>query len=198
MALLTGAIALEGIGIAANSWSIAQLGLALGVVGLARFRGFPPLSVAALAFFAIPLSDFVTSSLSPQLESALASLTSWIARSAGLGVEAVGPALKGPAGGVNLLAADGGPALAHLLAAVGWFAGLRAGASPMGLVARSLAWSISALPVQAIAMLGAAIAVGAGVPGLGKWWLRYGLWPAVFIVGVLIARRPLRQRDGPA
>jgi hypothetical protein len=190
-ALLLAACLLELVGISGRSWSIAHLALPLGVVGLARLLGSPRLPVAALAFFAIPPPYFATALLSPRLEAGYAAAGSVVANALGLPVRASLSTLDGPGGGVDLIAADGGVALAHLLAGIGWFGGVRRNAPLAPSAAVAVAWGLAAFPLQAAGVVLAAVATGAGEPALGRFLLRHALWLLAALAGILlVVRRP--------
>jgi hypothetical protein len=70
-------VALEFLGIAAGSWSIARLGLPIGVLGLARLLGAPGLRVAMLSVWLIPIPFFLISAGTPHVEGILTSAVSW-------------------------------------------------------------------------------------------------------------------------
>jgi hypothetical protein len=193
-ALLMIACILELVGISSDSWSIAHLAIPLGVLGLARFLGAPPLRTAALAFFAIPPPYFLTALLSPELEAAYASVGSAVSNALGFPVRASILTFDGPGGGIDLMAADGGVALAHMLAGIGWFSGVRARASSARCAARAVAWGLAAFPLQAAGVVTAAVATGAGAPALGLFLLRDALWLLAALAGVLLVLR----RAGPA
>ena len=80
-----------------------------------------------------------------------------------------------------------------MLAQLGWYAGLRAGASWTALFARAALWGLGAVLVQP---LGLALGVGlllAGLPGLAATWLLSGVWLATAAVGLaVIAARAAR------
>jgi hypothetical protein len=197
-ALLLAACVLELVGIAGRSWSVAQLALPLGAVGLARYVGAPPVQVAALALFAVPPPYFATALLSPHLEGAHAAVGSALANALGLPVRASLGTLDGPGGGLDFIPADGGVPLAHLLAGVGWLGGIRAGAGLAGCAARAAVFGLAALPLQAAGMTAAAVAVGAGAPALALVLLRHALWPLAALGAlVLVLRRPGRSAPGP-
>ena len=195
-ALLAFACALELAGIASDSWSLARLAIPLGVLGLARFLGAPPLRAAALAFFAVPPPYFLTALLSPELEAAYGAAGSAVANALGLPVRTGIGTLDGPAGGIDLIAADGGVALAHMLAGIGWFGALRAGAGVARCATASVAWGLAAFPLQLAGVVAAAVATGAGAPAVGLFALRHALWPLAAAAGVLLALR--RARPDPA
>jgi hypothetical protein len=102
--------------------------------------------------------------------------------------------LDGPRGGIDLIAADGGVALAHMLAGIGWFGGARAGVGVARCAARAVAWGLAAFPLQAGGMVAAAVATGAGAPTFALFLLRNALWPLAAVAGVILVLR----RAGPA
>ena len=63
---LAAGVVLEVFGVAAESWSLARLGLPVAAMGLARYAGRPPVAVAALLLFAIPLPDTLVTLPSPR------------------------------------------------------------------------------------------------------------------------------------
>lgn len=195
--LLFGACVLELVGISTDSWSIAHLAIPMGTIGLARFLGSPPLLTAALSLFAVPLPFFMTAALSPDLEASFASVASGIAQVAGLRVDSTVWTIDGPGGGIDLMPADGGLALAHLMAGIGWFSGVRGGADLTRCTKSALVSGLAAFPVQLAAMVAAAAAIGAGTPALGLFLLRDALWPLMALGGIAAALRGPRAGPEP-
>ncbi len=174
--LLALGLALELLGIAAASWSVARLGLPLGIVGLARARGFPPLRSALLGFFLVPVPTSLVALPSPELESALAAFAGAVVRGVGGEVRPVGPLFTGTQGRLELSAFDAGIPLAATLAALGWYSAVRRGARVSGALASAVRTSLWAVLIQPCAI---AVAVGLfalGLPTLARSGLSYAPW----------------------
>lgn len=190
-------VALEMLGIATRSWSIARLGLPVAALGLARWMGRPPGVSMALLFFAIPLPDSVVSLPSPALEAALARAAAAILRVPGASVEAIGLSLVAPAGRIDLLPVDGGASLAVALGALGWYSAARVGAGVGLAVLRAALACLLAMPLQLLALLVTGVLLAVGLRDAGELWLRQGAWIALGGLGLLWLQRhstPARLR----
>lgn len=189
LAILVGG-ALEIVGIAGESWSIARLGLPVAALGLARWRGAPRPVVMALALFAIPPPHSVISLTSPALESALARAAAALLAGAGLPVQAVGPVLGTAHDSIHLAPHQGGATLAVAIAGMGWYAAVRAGAGFGTAALQASLAALLALPLQLGALLVTGALVGLGRPELGEFWLRNLAWIVVSGLGLFWVHRP--------
>lgn len=198
LALLLAGVALEALGVVSATWTLARVGASVAVMGAARFTGFPPLRVAALAFFAVPVPDFLISAASPGLEVVLASVASHVTSALGVPLMVEGIELRSGALRLHLVAPDGGLVLLPLLMTIGWFHALRAGADIPGTLTRLLAWVLAVLPLQVVALVIAGLLTAAGDPELARVWLSDGFWPLIAVAGVATAltrRRPPSPRS---
>jgi hypothetical protein len=176
---------LEFLGIAGESWSIARLGLPVAFIGLARWNGAMSLEVASLAFWILPIPDFVFSLTTPNLESALLATATAAVRFVGIGAIAVGPIAHIATDRIELHSHDTGILLAALLAQFGWFVAVCRHARPLQLFATALGWALLSIPGQFVAVVVALVLVAAGWPEVAEAWLVRGVWLTV-AVGALI------------
>jgi hypothetical protein len=177
-------LALEILGLLSDTGSLARLGLPPVVIGVAVLAGRPPPTAAALSLWMVPPPTALLVEGSPWLESWLAALASLPFRALGFAVEAAGPVLRTPSARFEFTAFHTGIPLAILLAELGWYAGLRAGATLPGLVRRAIACAALAPGLQ---LLGAGLVVAllvAGHPKAARLWLDAGLALAVGAVGL--------------
>jgi hypothetical protein len=183
------AIALQAVGIAADSWSIARIGLGLAVVGLSLWLGRPRFGVSLLALFAVPIPSTLTGMLSPGLESAAARLAAGIAGGLGLELRASGPLLHAAAGSLELRPSEAGLSLVMLAANLGWYAAQRQGGGLGASAVRTLTAVLLAIPVQILCLaLGAAL-LGLGGVEAARLWLAYGALGALLAGGLALAHR---------
>jgi hypothetical protein len=175
---------LELIGAAGGSWSIARFGIPAGVLGLALWAGSPSPRVAALSLWAVPIPTFFFVQTTPWAESAYAGLAAGLLDGLGFQVRASGPVVRGDHGILRLDDPHSGLHLASLLAQLAWFAALREGRSLRWALGRMAIAAVVALPLQALAVLGAVLLLLAGGPKLGSLWLYHGLWAVVAVSGV--------------
>ena len=106
--LLFMAVALQFVGIASDTALVGRLGLALAVVGMARWHGSPKLSVALLAFGAIPVPVAAISYTTPWLESLWAGAATQFVQLLGGEIGVSGPLFRSSAGRLELMPPDGG------------------------------------------------------------------------------------------
>jgi hypothetical protein len=193
--LVAAGAALEILGIATGSWSLARLGLPLAALGVARLRGAPPPAVMALGFLAVPIPDSVLALTSPALESALARAAAGLLHLAGVRIEVVGFSLLADRGRIDVEPSDTGLPLAVVLAAVGWFGAIRRGSVVPIAARQALGCASLALPIQVLGIAWAGLLSALGAD-LAAWsWLKQGLWVSVALGGLgLLARRPRPAR----
>lgn len=151
------------LGLETGSPTLGLGGAALAFIGVALFTGLPPLSVAVLALWIVPVPVFVLDRLSPGLETIWMDAVIPIAR--GLGVELVqtGPVAFGRGETrVEFFPVDDGLLLAHGMALVGYFHARRRGEPPLVCVRRSLVWMGLGFVLQGAVLLVALLATNRG------------------------------------
>jgi hypothetical protein len=173
--LLASALILEVLGIASGSWSIARLGLPFAVIGLSRLVGRPPLLVALLSFGAVPPPTSILHLTTPWAESAFAAFAALVGSAMGAPLAASGPLLRDPDAQLELAFNHSGLPLAVVLAQLGWYAAIRRGRGARGTVAGALVGGALAVPLQALGVLVAAMALWSGQPAWGRIWLDWGM-----------------------
>lgn len=174
-ALIVAGIALELLGLASGTWSLARLALPPVTVGVALLAGRPAPVVAALSLWMIPPPSALLAEVSPALESLVAALASLPFRATGFELAVGGPLIETPSARLGLSAFHSGVPLALLLTQLGWYAAVRSGRSWRPAAVRAASAAVLAAPLQ---VAGAAISVGlliAGEPRLAQLWLDYGL-----------------------
>lgn len=161
------------IGVGGGMPRAGRPGIALAVIGLARAIGFPRTPRALLAAFAIPIPSQVLATLTPGLETAVASL---VARGGALaGVSAHLDAT--PAGALRFVAShgvlelfpgDGGVPLAWSFAGIGWFTAVQRGAAIPAALRASVGPAVTGLVLQAFVIAFACIATLLGAAGFAR------------------------------
>jgi hypothetical protein len=179
---------LEVIGLVGGSWSIARFGLPIAILGIARWTGAMSLSVAALAFWMIPIPDFIIGLTTPNLESALLKAVVAVAQPIGIYVNAVGPVASTAVHKFEMHPYDTGIRIAFMLSAFGWFVAAIRGARPIQLAAKAACFAVLAIPVQFIAVLIALLLLSAGWPNAADAWLLHGVGVTVAVGAVLYLR----------
>ena len=201
--LLGAGLLVELIGIGGGIDRLARPALPLGVLGLARLLGRPPLGVALLALWMVPVPTFVLQPVTAVLAPALASLTASSLQPLGLSLQAHAGTLDGLSGAIHLGAGDTGVPLALLLSGLGWYAGLRRASEDLHFprphkvlrdsARAALRWALWAAPIQVGAILVAGIVLGLGNAGWGRVLLQYGVWIPTTAVGLLRANQGRRS-----
>ena len=191
-------VALEFVGVVGNSWSIARFGLPIAILGIARWTGMMSLAVAALAFWMIPIPDFIIGFTTPNLESALLKATVAVAQPIGIYVNAVGPVASTAAHKFEMHPHDTGIRVAFMLSGFGWFVAAVRGARPIRLAANAGCFALLAIPVQFVAVLFALVLLSAGWPDAAEAWLLHGVGLAVAVgaASYLRARNVLTVQRG--
>jgi hypothetical protein len=174
--LLLAAVAFQFVAIASDTWLIGRLGLALAVVGMARWHGSPKLPVAVLAFGAIPVPVALTVVTSPLLESLWGAAATQFVQLLGGEVTRSGPLLSASAGHLNLMGIDGGLPLLTVLMELGWYSGVRRGLPGRALLGRVALGALLAAPIQLIGVTFAVALLTFGFPDAARMWLNHGLW----------------------
>ena len=177
--LLLAAVALQFVGIASHTVFIGRLGLALAVVGMARWHGSPRLSVALLAFAAIPVPVTASSYLTPSLESLWAGVAAQFVQLLGGEVSVSGPLFRSVGERLELMSSDGGLPLLRVLAELGWYSGVRRGLPGRALLGRAALGAVLAGPIQLIGVTIAVFLLTFGLADVARAWLDHGLWLAV-------------------
>jgi hypothetical protein len=177
--LLLAAVAFQFIGIASHTALIGRLGLALAVVGMARWHGSPKLSVALLAFGAIPFPGTAIAYTTPWLESLWAGAATQFVQLLGGEIGVSGPLFRSSAGRLELMPPDGGLPLLRVLAELGWYSAVRHGLSGRALLGRVALGAMLAGPIQLIGVTIAVFLLTFGLADVARVWLDNGLWLAV-------------------
>lgn len=177
--ILLAAVALEFVGIAFQTVFISRFGLALAVVGMARWHGSPKLSVALLAFGAIPVPVAAVSFTTPWLESLWAGTAAQFVQLFGGEVGVSGPLFRSSAGRLELLPIDGGLPLLRVLVELAWYAAVRQGLPGRALLGRVALGAMLAGPIQLIGVTAAVFLLTFGLADVARVWLDHGLWLAV-------------------
>ncbi|HTF33060.1 MAG TPA: hypothetical protein VK714_05080 [Myxococcota bacterium] len=195
--LLAVGLLVELVGIGGGIDRLARPALPLGVIGLARLLGRPPLAVALLALGMVPVPAFVLGPVAAMVGPALAGLTAMTCTALGLSLHAQGATLASVSGVIELGDGDTGLPLAILLAGLGWYAGLgrtsretpvAASKSILGQAARmALRWAPWAFPIQVGAVVGAGIVLSLGGLAWSRMLLLCGVWILTAAVGLLRA-----------
>jgi hypothetical protein len=173
------AVAIQFVGIASDAAFIGRLGLALAVVGMARWLGSPKLSVALLTFGAIPVPMAIISYTSPALESLWAGAATQFVQFLSGEVSVSGPLFRSAAGRLELMGSDGGLPLLIVLAELGWYSGVRLGLPGRALLGRAALGAVLAAPIQLMGVTIAVILLQLGFADLARVWLDLGLWLGV-------------------
>jgi hypothetical protein len=177
--LLFVAVALQFVGIASDTLIIGRLGLALAVVGMARWHGSPKLSVAILAFGAVPIPFATIVYTTPSLESLWGSAAAQFIQLLGGEVSGVGPLFRSPAGRLDLVATDGGLPLLRVFIELGWYSAARQGLPCRALLGRAALGAVLAGPIQLIGITIALFLLTFGLTDVARVWLDHGLWLGV-------------------
>ena len=193
--LLAAALVLQAVAVGGGFVRWGRLAIPLGVMGLGRLLGRPSPRVAALAFWAIPLPNFIVDAGSPLLERLwLEGAATLLAPLATIVVE--GTKATAPHGVLALDAVSGGLPLAALLSGLGWVSALGAWRGVGGALRTAALWGLAALPLQALCVLVALALSVAGAPRAAQAWLSWGIFLASAAAGLAIALRswsPVRE-----
>lgn len=153
-------IGLALFGSAAGLASLGRLAIPLAVLGMAYAIGHPSPRVALIALFVIPPPFGIVSIGSPAGERILAHAAVDAERALG-GEWAAGDAtVRTAKGDLRLGAPDLGIPLAHLLAGLGFCAGIAGGDSALRAGLRGVLWAAWALPAQLLALIAAFALLG--------------------------------------
>ena len=194
--LVLAGLALEVFAAAAGPAKLGRPGLVLGVVGLARALGHPPLRVAALAAFLVPVPATLARLPEPLLRPLLQEPAVALAGALGASVAA---APFGIARGEALLRVyphDLGVPLAALFAGAAFAASLVRGAGAQRALFAAGAASLAAFPVQLGALFVGALVLEARGAAAARSWLDDGPWllAALAALAAFEAARRTRSR----
>jgi hypothetical protein len=177
--LLFVAVVLQFVGIASQTVFIGRLGLALAVVGMARWLGSPKPSVALLALAAIPIPVAAVSFTTPWLETLWAGAATQFVQLLGGDVSVSGPLFRSSAGRLELMPSDGGLPLLRTLIGLGWYSAARLALSSRALLGRAALGALLAGPIQLIGVTIAVFLLTFGLADVARVWLDHGLWMGV-------------------
>lgn len=176
-AVLLLAMALQLLGIAGGSWSIARIGLPLAAMGVALALGRPPQLPMVLCFWVVPVPYFLVNITTPWAETLLAAGAASIASMLGADVTASGPLIRSGDMRLELESFQGGVITALVLFELGWYSSVR-GAHPswIGALRTSLIYSLAVVVVQPVAVIVAVFIFRWQGPGMAELWLGHGVW----------------------
>jgi hypothetical protein len=189
LALMLVAVIFQFFGIASDTALIGRLGLALAVVGMARWHGSPKWTVAVLAFGAIPVPGAMLAYTTPSLESLWGGAAEQFVQLLGGAVNRSGPLFQTSAGRLELVATDGGIPLLAVLMELGWYSGIRREVSGWALLRRVALGALAAAPIQLIGITIAVFLFASGFGDVARTWLNHGLWLAVAACVILHVER---------
>lgn len=197
--MITGAMALQMIGILADSWTLARLSVPIACLGMAQTLGSPHPRSVFLIFFAVPLPISIMSLTTPWLESSYVWPTAELLnRVFGAEISTSGPLLLWSGSFFELSAPDGGWITSLVLVQLVWFLGLVLAWSVPRTITFCVIAMLLAWPLQWIGVL---LALGLGItfsPALAEIWMRWGFPLAIavstlFYFRVSILARPSGQ-----
>ena len=85
----------------------------------------------------------------------------------------------------------------YVLAGLGWYSAARSSLSFPAALSRATLWAVWGIPLQALAILGAAAVLWLGDAKLARAWLEHGAWLVTAVVGLAIAERRHRRSEAP-
>lgn len=202
LVLLAAACCLELLGILGGAATLGRASLSLAIVGMARLLGRPPLWVALLSLWLVPIPVSVVEPIRTPLESAAAAIVAGSARLAGAPAVAVGPLVRIGGTTLALQPSDGGLHLAHQLALLGWYAASSRGQALPAAARQGLATALLAAPLQPLFLAAAGLLLSWGGKGAARAVLDV-VAPCLLVLATIVwteragARRPL-PRSRPA
>jgi hypothetical protein len=176
LVLVTAGLVLEVFATAAGPAKLARPGLVLGVLGLARALGHPPLRVALLVLFLVPVPAALARLPEPVLRPLLQEPAAALARAAGAPVESLSLGIARGDALLRVYPHDLGVPLAALFAGAAYAAALVRGAATPRALATAAAVSPLALPVQLAGLGVAGLLLDAPGPEAARRWLDDGPW----------------------
>ncbi len=109
--LLAVAAALELLGVLGGAATLARASLPLAFVGIARLLGRPPLRIALISLWLVPIPVSLVALVQTPLDQAAARFVAWVARLLGdAATSAVGPLVRVGEQSFELRASDAAPA----------------------------------------------------------------------------------------
>jgi hypothetical protein len=175
---------------------LARPALALAVASVCRRGAMASWRAAALLFLAVPLPTRFMELATPAWTCALALPGVHLGSALGLDVELVDATLRSSSGAVVLSWTDAGLNLVPLLAGIGWYHGLRARSSLSRALGASAGLACLALPIQAAALTGAALATALGASQAAQAALPHLPWIATATIGIAAAEGLARRGEG--
>jgi hypothetical protein len=186
------ALAVQLVGIASGSWSIARIGLPLAALGVALAVGRPPPLPMILCFWLIPAPNFLVTAATPWAESVLADVAARVVSTLGADVSVSGPLIQIGDAPLELTSAQGGIVTALVLAELGWYSAAR-DATPSWLAAsrRVLLYGSAVAVVQPTAAIVAVLILWWVGSTPAELWMSHGVW---LLVAVTCAAEIERKR----
>jgi hypothetical protein len=201
--LLAAGLLMELIGIGGGIDRLARPALPLGILGLSRLLGRPPIPAALLVLGIVPVPTFALAPAAAVVNPAMARLAAMVSGALGFSLHVHGATLAAPSGVLTLGEGDSGLTLAILLAGIGWYAGLRRAwakapaPEPKSLLRQcaraALRWVPWAIPIQAAGIVVAGILLALGSLTLSRVLLQCGVWALTAALGLLRASQPERS-----
>jgi hypothetical protein len=190
--LVLAGLVLEVFAAAAGPAKLGRPGLVLGVLGMARALGHPPLRAAALAVFLVPVPAALARLPEPLLRPLLEQPAAVLASALGAAVEARPLGIARGEALLRVYPHDLGVPLAALFAGAAFATRVVRGASaPRALLAAGGA-SLLALPAQLAALLVAALLLDSRGAEVARRWLDDGPW-LLAAVGALVVFEAARR-----
>jgi hypothetical protein len=176
LALVAVGLVLEVFAAAAGPAKLARPGLVLGVLGLARALGRPPLRAALLVLFLVPVPAALARLPEPLLRPLLQDPAVALARAAGAPLESLPLGIARGEALVRVYPQDLGVPLAALFAGAAYAAALVRGASAPRALGAAAAAAPLALPAQLAGLFVAGLVLDARGPEAARGWLDDGPW----------------------
>lgn len=196
--LVLAGLSLEVFAAAAGPAKLGRPGLVLGVLGMARALGHPPLRIAALAVFLVPVPAALVRLPAPLLRPLLEVPAAALAGALGASVEAVSLGIARGDALLRVYPHDLGVPLAALFAGAAYAASVVRGAAVTRALLAAAAASLTALPVQLGALVVAALVLEARGPELARSWLDDGPWLLAALAALAAFEAARRQRPAAA
>jgi hypothetical protein len=191
--LLAAAAALELLGVLGGAATLARASVPLALVGIARLLGRPPLRIALISLWLVPIPVSLVALVPMPLDQAAARFVASVAELLGVAASSVGPLVRVGEQSFELSAAMAAVHLAWLLALLGWYAAALRGEELARAAATALASALLVLLLQPLLLVMAALAlVWLGPPAAGA--LLDPVFPLVVALGgMLLAERGRAQ-----
>lgn len=192
--LVLAGLALEVFAALAGPAKLGRPGLVLGVLGMARALGHPPLRVAALAVLLVPVPAALVRLPDPLLRPLLLAPAAALAGALGASLEAVPLGLARGAALLRVYPHDLGVPLAALFAGAAFATSVVRGAGATRALLAAAAASLTALPVSLAALFVGALVFEARGAELARSWLDDGPWLLAALVALVGFEAARRQR----